>query len=69
MNKGGARSTNGSTGSGTIPPISFGMRSECLAQAATKNWDKSKLELDTGDTSKMSAKEPSTSCTVAIDQV
>jgi hypothetical protein len=45
------------------------MRSECLAQAATKNWDKSKLELDTGDTSKMSAKEPSTSCTVAIDQV
>jgi hypothetical protein len=69
LNNGGARLANGSNGYGTIPPTSFEMRSGCLAQAATKNWDMPEPELDADNTSKMSTEEPNTSCVVEIEQV
>jgi hypothetical protein len=68
MNNGGACSMNGSTSSKMIPPTSLGMRSRYLSQVATKNWDRSEPELDIGDTSKMKAEEPSTSCAMENDQ-
>jgi hypothetical protein len=69
MNNGGARSMNGSTNSVAILLTSFGMRSGCLTQAGTKNWDRSKSELDADDTSKMNTEEPSTFYSMVIDQV
>jgi hypothetical protein len=66
-NRGGSRSTNSATSSGTIQPTSFGMRSGCFTHVMTRNWERSTDEADTVTTSKMSTEEPSTFCAVEID--